>query len=335
MAMDEIITLAYGSGGKKTSELIDKILVPAFNNPELSKLGDGAILQTSERIVFSTDSFVVSPYFFPGGDIGKLAVCGTVNDLCMCGGEPKYLSLAFIIEEGFKIEHLIKIVESIKNTAQECGVIIVTGDTKVVESGKGDGIYINTSGIGYLRYEGLGEDKIKEGDCIIVSGTMGDHGIAVMAARNNLITGSDLLSDCTPLHRLSNEMLRYKENIRIMRDPTRGGLATTLNEFVERNSFSIELDEEIIPIKESVLNACELLGLDPLYSANEGKIVAVVSMDMAQDIINDLRKYPEGKDAAIIGKVTTRFPGRVVIKTFLGGTRILSKLSGSQLPRIC
>ena len=335
MAMDEIITLAYGSGGKKTSELIDKIIVPAFNNPELSKLGDGAILDSRDKIVFSTDSFVVSPYFFPGGDIGKLAVCGTVNDLCMCGGEPKYLSLAFIIEEGFKVDHLLKIVESIKNTAQECGVMVVTGDTKVVESGKGDGIYINTSGIGYLRYEGLGEDKIEEGDCIIVSGTMGDHGIAVMAARNNLITGNDLLSDCTPLHRLSSEMLRYNENIRIMRDPTRGGLATTLNEFVERNGFSIELDEEIIPIKESVLNACELLGLDPLYSANEGKIVAVVSADKAEEIINDLRKYPEGKDAAIIGTVTTRFPGKVVIKTFLGGTRILSKLTGAQLPRIC
>lgn len=335
MVMDDIITLAYGSGGKKTSELIDKIIVPAFNNPELSKLGDGAILDSKDKIVFSTDSFVVSPYFFPGGDIGKLAVCGTVNDLCMCGGEPKYLSLAFIIEEGFKVEHLIKIVESIKNTAEKCGVKVVTGDTKVVESGKGDGIYINTSGIGYLRYEGLGEDKIKEGDCIIVTGTMGDHGIAVMAARNNLMTGNDLLSDCTPLYRLSNEMLKYKEDIRIMRDPTRGGLATTLNEFVERNDFSVELDEEIIPIKESVLNACELLGLDPLYSANEGKIVAVVSADRAQDIINDLRKYPEGKDAAIIGKVTTRFPGKVVIKTYLGGTRILSKLTGSQLPRIC
>lgn len=333
--MDEIITLAYGSGGKKTSELIDNILVPAFNNPELAKLGDGAILDSEKKIVFSTDSFVISPYFFPGGDIGKLAVCGTVNDLCMCGGEPKYLSLGFIIEEGFKVTDLIKIVQSIKITAQECGVKVVTGDTKVVEKGKGDGIYINTSGIGFLKYEGLGEDKILEGDCVIVTGTMGDHGISVMATRNNLISGSELISDCTPLHRLSSEMIKYKENIKIMRDPTRGGLATTLNEFVERNNLSIELEEDKIPIKDCVANACEILGLDPLYSANEGKIVAIVSSEKAEDIIESLRKYPEGKDSAIIGRVTSNYPGKVVIKTYLGGTRILSKLTGAQLPRIC
>jgi hydrogenase expression/formation protein HypE len=335
--MDEIITLAYGSGGKKTSELIEGIIVPAFNNPELSKLSDGALLNTEGEghIVFSTDSFVVNPYFFPGGDIGKLSVCGTVNDLCMCGGEPKYLSLSFIIEEGFPTEHLIKIVQSIKTTANECGVKVVTGDTKVVEKGKGDGIYINTSGVGFLRYEGLGEDRIEEGDAIIVTGTMGDHGIAIMAARNNLLLETDLISDCTPLNNLSLEMLKYKEAIRIMRDPTRGGLATTLNEFVENLKFSIELIEDKIPVKNSVSNACEILGLDPLYSANEGKIVAVVAFDKAEEIIKDLKKYPEGRDAAVIGRVTSKYPGKVVIKTFIGGTRILSKLTGAQLPRIC
>jgi hydrogenase expression/formation protein HypE len=335
ITLDEIITLAYGSGGKKTSELIDEILVPAFNNPELSKLSDGALLNSEAKIAFSTDSFVISPYFFPGGDIGKLSVCGTVNDLCMCGGEPKYLSLGFIIEEGFSVAHLIKIVESIKETAKECNVKVVTGDTKVVERGKGDGIYINTSGIGFIKYEDLGEDRIKEGDVVIVSGTMGDHGIAVMATRNNLITGSEIQSDCTPLHRLSGELLEFKDAVKIMRDPTRGGLATTLNEFVERNDLCIELEEDSIPIKASVANACEILGLDPLYSANEGKIVAVVAADKAEEIIKALKKYEEGRDAAVIGKITSRYPGKVVIKTYLGGTRILSKLTGAQLPRIC
>lgn len=335
MALGDIITLAYGSGGKKTSELIEEILVPAFNNPELQKLSDGAILNSSEKIVFSTDSFVINPYFFPGGDIGKLSVCGTVNDLCMCGGEPKYLSLSFIIEEGFSIEHLIKIVESIKKTAEDCSVKIVTGDTKVVERGKGDGIYINTSGIGFLKYDGLGEEKIAEGDLVIVTGTMGDHGISVMAARNQLILGDCIVSDCTPLIRLSKELLKYKSAIKIMRDPTRGGLATTLNEFVERNNLCIELDEGSIPIKRSVSNACEIIGLDPMYSANEGKIVAVVAKERAAEIIEALREYKEGKDAAIIGRVTSKYPGKVVIKTYLGGTRILSKLTGAQLPRIC
>lgn len=229
--MDDIITLAYGSGGKKTSQLIEEIILPAFRNPELSKLGDGAVLQGNGKLVFSTDSFVITPYFFPGGDIGKLAVCGTINDLCMCGGEPKYLSLSLIIEEGFKTDDLRRIISSIEKTASECGVMIVTGDTKVVERGKGDGIYINTSGIGFMKYPGLGQERISEGDAVIVTGTMGDHGISIMAARNNLITGSELYSDCQPLHNVAAEMLKYEEKIRVMRDPTRGGLATTLNEF--------------------------------------------------------------------------------------------------------
>lgn len=333
--MDEYITLAYGSGGKKTSQLIDEIIVPAFNNSELSKLNDGAILNGSEKLAFSTDSFVISPLFFPGGDIGKLSVCGTVNDVCMCGGEPKYLSLSFIIEEGFLRDDLIKIVDSIKKTAKECGVIIATGDTKVVEKGKGDGIYINTAGIGFLKHEGLSREKIKIGDAVIVSGTMGDHGISVMAARNDLITGKGLVSDCQPLNKISKEILKHGDDVRIMRDPTRGGLATTLNEFVEGMDFSILIDEDTVPLKESVVNACEILGLDPLYSANEGKVVFIVSKDKAEDVLSDIRKLPEGKDAAIIGKVTDEYKGKVVLKTPLGGSRILSKLTGMQLPRIC
>lgn len=333
--MDEYITLAYGSGGKKTSQLIDEIIVPAFNNSELSKLNDGAILNGSEKLAFSTDSFVISPLFFPGGDIGKLSVCGTVNDVCMCGGEPKYLSLSFIIEEGFLRDDFIKIVDSIKKTAKECGVIIATGDTKVVEKGKGDGIYINTAGIGFIKHEGLSREKIKIGDAVIVSGTMGDHGISVMAARNDLITGNGLVSDCQPLNKISKEILKYGDDVRIMRDPTRGGLATTLNEFVEGMDFSILIDEDTVPLKESVVNACEILGLDPLYSANEGKVVFIVSKDKAEDVLSDIRKLPEGKDAAIIGKVTDEYKGKVVLKTPLGGSRILSKLTGMQLPRIC
>lgn len=333
--MDDFITLAYGSGGKKTSELIDEIIVPAFKNSELSKLNDGAILDGKSKIVFSTDSFVVNPYFFPGGDIGKLAVCGTVNDLCMCGGEPKYLSLSFIIEEGLPTQDFITIVNSIKKTAKECNVIIATGDTKVVERGKGDGIFINTSGIGYLIQDGLGREKIKKNDAIIVSGSIGDHGIAVMSARNNLITGSGLISDCQPLHKISKELLKYGEDIKIMRDPTRGGLATTLNEFVEEMNFSILLDEEKIPLKESVINACEILGLDPMYSANEGKLTAVVSGDRAEEILENIKKIPGAKDAAIIGRVVDDYSGKVVLRTLLGGTRVLSKLSGMQLPRIC
>lgn len=333
--MDEFITLAYGSGGKKTSQLIDKIIVPAFNNSELSKLSDGAILNGSGKIVFSTDSFVINPYFFPGGDIGKLSVCGTVNDVCMCGGEPKYLSLSFIIEEGFKTEYLIKIVESIKRTADDCNVIIATGDTKVVEKGKGDGIFINTAGIGFLIHHDLGKEKIKPNDAVIVTGTMGDHGICVMAARDNLITTSDLKSDCAPMHRISREIFKYGEAVRIMRDPTRGGLATTLNEFVEGMDFSIAIDENKIPIRDSVINACDILGLDPLYSANEGKITAIVDSNAAEDILNSIRKLPEGRDAAIIGRVVSDYRGKVIMKTPLGGSRILSKLTGMQLPRIC
>ncbi|MCX7951278.1 MAG: hydrogenase expression/formation protein HypE [Clostridiales bacterium] len=334
--MDDIITLSYGSGGKKTSLLIENIILPALSCDELNKLSDGALLELSlNKIAFSTDSFVVSPYFFPGGDIGKLAVCGTVNDLSVSGAKPEYLSLSLIIEEGFKIEELKKIINSIQETAQKCNVKIVTGDTKVVEKGKGDGIYINTSGIGRVMHEFLGKDKITEGDAVIVTGCIGDHGAAIMASRNNLVDEFNVKSDCAPVHELAQCILQYGDKVKIMRDPTRGGVATTLNEFVENTEFSIEILEEKIPLNIETINLCEILGIDPLYSANEGKILAIVDSSIAENVINDLRKIEQSKDAAIIGRVTKNFPSKVVLHTNLGGRRVLSKLTGAQLPRIC
>jgi hydrogenase expression/formation protein HypE len=333
--MEEFITLDYGSGGKKTSRLIENMLLPAFDSEELSKLGDGAILQGNEEIVFSTDSFVVNPYFFPGGDIGKLAVCGTVNDICMCGGIPRYLSLGLIIEEGFPMDHLNRIVESIRRTCQLCDVKIVTGDTKVVERGKGDGIYINTSGVGFLEHKGLSPLNIKKGDVVIVSGNIGDHGTAVMLSRNSSFMESSVISDCAPLHRLTEKLRPFKDDIRVLRDPTRGGVATTLNEFVEGSSLSIELNEKDIPISNAVSNVCQVLGLDPLYCANEGKLLAIAAPDKAEEILKELKSLLEGKDAAIIGSVTDSHAGRVVMRTEMGGTHVLTKLTGAQLPRIC
>ena len=333
--MDEIITLDYGSGGRKTSQLIDEMILPVLSNEALEQLGDGALLQGHEKLVFSTDSFVVSPCFFPGGNIGKLSVCGTVNDVCMCGGEPKYLSLSFIIEEGMKVEDLKTIIDSIGRTARDVGVQIVTGDTKVVERGKGDGIYINTAGIGFLRHDGLSPDNIREGDKVIVSGPIGDHDCAVMLAREDDLLETPILSDCAPLHRLSASLRPLGNAVRVLRDPTRGGVATTLNEFTEGRDFSIALEEKSLPVRPSVAAACEILGLDPLYCANEGKMLAVVAPEQAEAALDAMRQCPEGKDAAIIGTVCNDHPGRVVLKTAFGGTRVLAKLSGAQLPRIC
>lgn len=334
MTMDEIITLDYGSGGKKTSRLIENIIVPAFSNPALNAMGDGAILPGAGEIAFSTDSFVVDPIFFPGGDIGKLSVCGTVNDLAMCGAEPKYLSCAFIIEEGLEREKLEKIVASIRDAARSAGVQIVTGDTKVVERGRGDKIYINTAGIGVMKYPGLSPRNIRPGDKVIVSGTVGDHGTAVMLARNGMMQG-ELKSDCAALNGLADAILSLGAGVRVLRDPTRGGVATTLNEFTEGTALSIELEEEQIPVRPQVRAACDMLGLEPLYCANEGKLLAVVSPEDTERVLARMRELPEGADAAVIGTVSDRHPGRVVMKTAFGGTRILQKLAGAQLPRIC
>lgn len=330
--MDDIITLDYGSGGKKTAALIDELIIPELGNNALNALGDGAILDG--QLAFSTDSFVVDPLFFPGGDIGKLCVCGTVNDLAMCGAEPKYLSLALIIEEGLPTESLRRIVASIKAAAEAAGVAVVTGDTKVVERGRGDGVYITTSGIGVVRYPGLGPERMRPGDAVLISGTAGDHGAAVMLARDALMEG-EIRSDCAALNGLVRAVLESGAQVRVLRDPTRGGVATTLCEFAESAALGIELDEAAIPVRRDVSAACALLGLDPLYCANEGKMLAVVAAEDAERALAAMRSVPEGKNAAIIGRVISERPGKVVLRTAMGGSRILQKLAGAQLPRIC
>ncbi|MDO4983428.1 MAG: hydrogenase expression/formation protein HypE [Eubacteriales bacterium] len=332
--MDEIITLDYGSGGKKTSRLIENMILPALNNPALNELNDGAILTGAESLVFSTDSFVVDPIFFPGGDIGKLSVCGTVNDVSMCGGVPKYLSCAFIIEEGFPLADLEKIIASIRAQCEKCGVQVVTGDTKVVEKGRGDKIYINTAGIGFLKYKGLSPKKIQSGDKVIVSGTVGDHGTAVMLSRSGMMQG-EILSDCAALNGLCDVIMSTSDGVRVLRDPTRGGVATTLNEFIEGTALGIELDEKLIPVRPNVQAACDMLGLDPMYCANEGKLLAVVAAEDAEKVLEAMRNTVEGGNAAIIGTVTDRYPAKLVMNTAFGGKRILQKLTGAQLPRIC
>ena len=336
--MEGRITLDYGSGGSKTSELISSILLPAFDNPALAQLGDGAVLSGAGQLVFSTDSFVVSPWRFPGGDIGKLSVCGTVNDLCMAGGRPQYLSLSFILEEGFLFSDLEQIVESIAREAREAGVSIVTGDTKVVESGKGDGIYINTAGIGFRRAAFPGQSGIRPGDAVLISGSAGCHGAAVMMARAGLLREeSPLKSDCRSLHRISGALLDCAPDgsVRILRDPTRGGIATTLNEFTEGMPFSIELEQDAIPVDPAVEAACDMLGLDPLYCACEGRMLVVCDPGCADMFLEAMRSVPGAGQAARIGTVTESHPGRVLLKTPIGGKRILTKLSGMQLPRIC
>lgn len=332
--MDEIITLDYGSGGKKTSRLIEQLILPGFENPALSELGDGALIPGSGTLAFSTDSFVVDPIVFPGGDIGKLAVCGTVNDIAMCGAEPKYLSCALIIEEGLELKTLEGVLRSMSEAAKAAGVQIVTGDTKVVDRGRGDKLYINTAGIGYQKYRLPGLDAVRPGDVVLVSGTVGDHGTAVMLARSGMMDG-EIRSDCAALHRLAEAMLSSGAAVRILRDPTRGGLATTLNEFTEGRPFGIELQDAAIPVRPEVQAACDMLGLEPVYCANEGKMVCICAAEDAEDLLETMRKLPEGENAAIIGHVTEDAAGRVVMRTGLGGRRILQKLAGAQLPRIC
>ena len=324
----------YGSGGKKTSRLIEEYILPDFDNEALNALGDGALIPGSGTLAFSTDSFVVDPIFFPGGDIGKLAVCGTVNDVAMCGAEPKFLSCALIIEEGLELENLERILCSMRDAAAAAGVQIVTGDTKVVDRGRGDKLYIYTAGIGYQKYSHPGIQTVKPGDAVLVSGTVGDHGTAVMLARSGMMEG-EIRSDCAALNRLTETMLESGAAIRILRDPTRGGLATTLNEFTEGQNFGIELDESSVPVRPEVQAACELLGLEPMYCANEGKLTCICAAQDAESLLGVMRSLPEGENAAIIGQVTEDAAGRVVMRTGLGGRRILQKLAGAQLPRIC
>ncbi len=334
--MEDRVLLAHGSGGKLSHDLIKKSFVSTLGNPILDKLDDSAVFELSGRLAFTTDSYVVSPIFFPGGDIGKLAVCGTVNDLSMSGAIPLYLSLSFIIEEGLLIADLEKIVNSIHQAATEAGVRIVTGDTKVVDQGSADKLFINTSGVGVVPPGvDISGANAKPGDRVIVSGTLGDHGIAIMSQREGLSFSTTLKSDCAPLNQLVAEMLQESCHINCLRDPTRGGLATSLNEIAKQSGVGIEIEDKLIPVRDEVRGACELLGLDPLYIANEGKLIAVVEEEFAESLLKRMKKHPYGEKAAIIGQVCSQHPGRVVIKTPYGSSRILDMLSGELLPRIC
>lgn len=330
--MTDRITMDHGSGGLKTAELVESILRPAFSNSALDALGDGALLPG--ELAFSTDSFVVQPLVFPGGDIGKLAVCGTVNDLAMCGAQPRWLSFSLIMEEGLPLETLRTVVESAARTARRAGVQIVTGDTKVVERGRGDGLYINTAGIGTVRWPGLTPDAIRPGDQVLVTGPVGDHGAAVMLARHDLGLQADLQSDCMPLHELAAAACGAG-GVRCLRDATRGGVATTLNEFAEGRAFGIQLEERAIPVRPAVAAVCELLGLDPLYCANEGRMLCIVAPETTPAVLRALRTLPGGEESALIGAVTDRWPGKVTLQNEWGANRILTKLTGAQLPRIC
>jgi hydrogenase expression/formation protein HypE len=333
----DTILLGHGSGGKLSAELIRDVFLPALKNPVLSRLDDQAIVNVNgQRLAITTDSFVVKPLFFPGGDIGSLAVHGTVNDLAMGGATPLFLSAAFIIEEGFSMDELRRVVNSLRQAAKEAGVQVVTGDTKVVEKGKGDGLFINTTGIGLVP-DGvdLSADRARPGDKVILSGSIGDHGITILAQREGLEFETEIQSDSASLHTLVTEMLGASRDIRCMRDPTRGGVSSTLNEIADRSQVGIEIEELSLPIHEQVRGACELLGLDPLYVANEGKLIAIVAPECADVVLQVMRRHSLGVEAQIIGTIKKENPGMVTMRTPLGTTRIVDMLSGDQLPRIC
>jgi len=333
----DTIQLAHGAGGKLSSDLIEKIFLPRFSNKTLDKLEDQAILENlGERLAFTTDSFVVDPIFFPGGNIGDLAINGTINDVAMSGAKPLYLSVGFILEEGLFLEILHKIVLSMEFAAKQAGTQIVTGDTKVVNKGSCDKIFINTSGIGAVpNGVNISAANIKPGDKIIISGTVADHGMAVMTTREDLSFKSQVMSDTAALNGLVDEMLKVSKDIRAMRDPTRGGVATTLNEFARQSNVGIQLYADSVPVKPEVKGACEVLGIDPLYVANEGKLIAVVPSEIANDIIKVMKNHSLGKDSQIIGKATEKNEGIVVQSTGLGANRIVDMPIGEQLPRIC
>lgn len=331
------VLLAHGGGGKLTHQLIQKIFLSQFKNNWLESLHDGAVLTINgTRIAFSTDSYVVDPIVFPGGDIGKLAVNGTVNDLAMCGAKPLYLSCAFVIEEGLAMEELWRVVLSMEQAAKDAGVHLVTGDTKVVDRGKGDKVFINTSGIGVVP-DGVQIDprRAAAGDKIIVNGPIALHGIAIMSVREGLEFGTRIESDTVALNGLVEHMLSTWKDIHVLRDPTRGGVASTLNEIAESANKGIIIDEEKIPVTEEVRGACEILGFDPLYVANEGKLLAVVPADHAQAVLAAMRAHPNGTEAVVIGEVVRDHPGIVLMKSRIGGSRVVDMLSGEQLPRIC
>lgn len=342
MAQDTTVMLGHGSGGTMMKRIIDEVFFAAYGTDELLRGDDAAVLpalEADERLAYSTDSFVVTPHFFPGGDIGRLAICGTVNDVATSGARPLYLSSAFILEEGFPMDDLRCICQSMADAAQEAGIKLVTGDTKVVNRGHGDGIYINTSGVGVLAPGvDLGGAQCKPGDKILVSGTLGDHGITIMSCREGLNFSADIESDAAPLNHLIADVLAAAPHTRCFRDPTRGGIASTLNELASQAGVDMIVEEDAVPVKDAVRGACEMLGYDIMQVANEGKMVCVVAADEADAALAAMRANVYGRDAAIIGEVTEAKPERgskVFLRTAFGGTRILDMLVGEQLPRIC
>ncbi|MDP2862519.1 MAG: hydrogenase expression/formation protein HypE [Desulfobacterales bacterium] len=336
MKTDRIL-LDHGSGGKISHSLTLDIMLPVFDNPMLSKLNDGAILNIGgKKFAFSTDTYVVDPIFFPGGDIGELAIYGTVNDIAMCGGSPLYLSVGLVIEEGFLISDLERIIKSMGAAAEKAGVKVVTGDTKVVPKGAVDKIFINTSGIGLIPDNvDVGCDKAVPGDKIILSGTIADHGITVLTQREGMTFTSSVRSDTAPLNHMVGKIFSSSKNVHVLRDPTRGGVGTSLNEIAEKSCAGIKIYENKIPVKNEVKGICELLGFDPLYIANEGKLLAFVSPEDADKVLSAVREDEFGKDACIIGEVVSGHPGKVFLETGIGGIRMVDMLTGEQLPRIC
>ncbi len=331
------IVMGHGGGGKLSAELIEHLFLPAFKNDHLANLGDSAVLSIGDqRLAFSTDSFVVRPLFFPGGSIGDLAVNGTVNDLAMSGARPLFLSAGFIVEEGFSMESLAAIANSMSQAADRAGVKVVTGDTKVVEKGHGDGCYINTSGIGVVPNElRIAPDRAQPGDAVILSGTIGDHGMAIMSVREGLEFDAEITSDSAPLHGLVEQMLMVCRNIRTLRDPTRGGVASSLNEIAAASNVGIMIDESLVPVGPAVQSACEILGLDPLFVANEGKLLAIVPSDAAEATVATMHRHAYGHNARIIGSITGDHPRMVIARTAIGATRVVTMQIGEQLPRIC
>lgn len=335
---DEAITMSHGSGGKATHNLIEGLIAKYFSNPLLDRMDDSAILylEGAQKIAFTTDTYVVNPIFFPGGNIGELAVNGTINDLAMAGAQPKWISVSFILEEGLEIECFKRILESMKAAAESAGVQIVTGDTKVVNRGSADQIFINTSGMGIVPTRlDISSINAKPGDKVLINGSIGEHGIAVMLAREALDIESEIISDTAPLHELIQNILNVTDKVHCLKDPTRGGVATCLNEIAINSNVAIAIDEHAIPVKPEVSGACEIMGIDPLTVANEGKVIAIVSSEAADHALEAMRKHPLGIEARIIGEVLAEPPGMVYLRTQIGGTRVLDMLVGDPLPRIC
>lgn len=331
------IQMDHGAGGRASHDLVAKTFMPALANPILKELNDSALLNFQDvRLAMSTDSYVVDPIFFPGGDIGSLAVHGTVNDLAMRGAQPCYLSVGFILEEGLEITDLEKLLTSMAEAAREAGVQVVAADTKVVERGKADRIFINTAGVGIIAPGvDIAGQNAKPGDFVLINGPVGDHGIAVLSTREGLSFQTEIQSDSAPLNKLVSDMLEVSRNIHVLRDPTRGGVATALNEVANQSAVGIELEESSLPVRHEVNAACEMLGLDPLYVANEGKVLVMVAPEDADQVLYKMRQHPLGRNSCIIGRVVSEHPGRVVLHTGIGGRRIVDMLSGEQLPRIC